>query len=86
MNSPLVDDAITLAGALAEAGVTAIELRTATSGWQALSARTTDLPGLIAAAAESAELRWPGGGASLKDAALRWWGTAAGHPLPEHPL
>lgn len=87
MNTSLTDDAIALAGALAEAGIQTIELRTASvsgSTWKPLTARVTDLPGLIAQADDVTELRWPGGGARVESGSLRWWGVA-GLPSREGP-
>lgn len=80
MNTSLFDDAIALAGALAEAGVQRVEFRDAGAGWQSLAARITDLPGLIARAQDGAELHWPGGSARIENGALRRWGSPAGHP------
>lgn len=77
-----MDDAIVLAGALAEVGVQTIELRASGEGWKSLSARVTDLPGLIATAQVGAELRWPGGGARVDQGQLKWWGLAG---LPSRP-
>lgn len=83
MNEFLVDTAITLSGALAEAGIQTIESRCRSAApWQTLVARVTDLPGLIMNSPEGAELRWQGGGARLEQGTLIWWGTAAGLPLP----
>jgi hypothetical protein len=80
MNTQLLDDAIALAGALAEAGVQRIEFREPAGGWQALASRLTDLPGLIIGANDGAELRWQGGGARIENGALRQWGSPAVFP------
>jgi len=85
MTPAMIDDAIALAGALAEAGVQTIEYRAAGAGWQILAARITDLPGLIVAAGDGAELRWPGGGARVDQGKLSWWGAAAAQNRPPNP-
>ena len=76
-----IDDAIALAGALAEAGVQTVEVRAA-GGWKVLSARVTDLPGLISQAQNGAEMRWHGGGARVEQGSLKWWGVER---LPSRP-
>ncbi len=77
MNLERFDDAITLAGLLAEAGVQRIEYRTpgGEGGQRACAARVTDLPGLLAGAPVGTELHWPGGGARVDETRIRWWGV-----------
>jgi hypothetical protein len=83
MNPSLLDDAIALAGALAEAGVQTIEYRAADADWQSLAARTTDLPGLIVASRDGFELRWTGGGARIQQGQLKWWGVPGLPAIPQ---
>ena len=77
MSARSIQNAITLAGALAEAGVQQVEFRAPGATWQTLNARATDLPGLIASAPDGTELRWPGGGAArIDNGTLKWSGLS----------
>lgn len=58
------DLCVRLAGALAEAGLTAIEVRRPGEQPQRLGARGTDLPGVLSAAPSGTKFEAPAGGAS----------------------
>lgn len=81
MNPGFLDDAVALAGALAEAGVQRIEIREPGGPWSELSARVTDLPGLLQRSGDGAEIRWSGGGARIERGHLSRWGE----PVPRRP-